>query len=156
MSLVIGLGSNIGDAKNNLSRAISLLSAKFGEPVSKSRIYTSKAIGVTDQPDFLNLAIEFNLPTLEPQKVLEICLELELEMGRKRIIKWGPRCIDIDILFWGHKIISSPNLTIPHPELNKRSFVVLPVQELKCYDFLTKKFLFSSSFDNYAAPIQDS
>ena len=98
------------------------------------------------------MAIEFNLPSFTAQEALSKCLDLELTMGRERIIKWGPRCIDIDILFWSHKIIQSEHLTIPHPEINRRSFVVLPVKELKCFEFLSKKFYFASSFDNSARP----
>lgn len=153
MSLIIALGTNIGDKNKNLKNAIKFLDNEFGTHIAKSRIYDSQAVGVTDQPSFFNMVIEYNSPSMTPHEALNICLEIENKMGRKRIKKWGPRNIDIDILFMDDYKINDDTLTLPHPFINERSFVVLPLQELPCFEKLSKSFRFAKSFDNTAVPI---
>jgi 2-amino-4-hydroxy-6-hydroxymethyldihydropteridine diphosphokinase len=98
MSLIIALGSNLGDKEENLNNAITEINQLF--PVkAKSHIYFSKAIEYTSQPDFFNMCIECELPSIEPSEAMQKLLEIELKLGRQRDIPKGPRSIDIDILF---------------------------------------------------------
>ena len=101
----------------------------IGQIVSKSSYYETRAWGNTDQPDFINLALclKSNLP---PMKLLDLIKSIELKLERKRIEKWGPRTIDIDILFYGSEIISMPDLIIPHKLLHERRFVLMPLNEI--------------------------
>lgn len=153
MSLIISLGSNIGDSKSYLEKAITRLSHYF-KIVECSRIYSSSAVDYLDQPDFLNQVLVFETPELSPEEVLNIVLAIELELGRVRNIDKGPRTIDIDILFWDLLEITEENLVIPHPRLFERSFIVKPLQELEIINYLNKKFLFPQSFTNTAKPIE--
>lgn len=152
MSLFIATGSNLGDRLLQLNEARDILSREF-EFIAESRIYESAAVDYLNQPDFYNQVLEFKIPDLQPQKVMEKLLEIEKIMGRNRVIPQGPRVIDLDIIFWSNEEISSPNLTIPHPRLFERSFVVLPLSELPGFKKLQLKFQFNFSFDNTASPI---
>ncbi|OIQ18287.1 MAG: 2-amino-4-hydroxy-6-hydroxymethyldihydropteridine diphosphokinase [Bacteriovorax sp. MedPE-SWde] len=147
MSLIIALGSNIGDSRSNLTNAIKLLSNAFNSPVASSSVYTSSAVGVTDQPDFFNMVIEFKRPELDVEEILQICLKIELEMGRIRLKRWGPRLIDIDVLYYGLETYRSESLEIPHPRIMERSFVVKPLQELPYYKVLSQHFEFPTQFE---------
>ncbi len=147
MSLIIALGTNIGDSRSNLTTAIKLLSNAFNSPVASSSIYTSSAVGVTDQPDFFNMVIEFKRPKLGVEEILQICLNIELEMGRVRIKRWGPRLIDIDVLYFGLEKYKSDHLELPHPRIMERSFVVKPLQELPYYQTLNQHFVFPTQFE---------
>lgn len=146
MSLVIALGSNIGDKEKNLKEAISYLSKAFGNPISTSNIYCSEPFGEIAQDDFLNMCIEFMSPKKSPIETLHQCLEIEEKMGRVRSIKWGPRIIDIDILYFDDKAIQSKELVIPHPHIKERSFVVLPLTELNIFDDLKRKHTYNTKF----------
>ena len=146
MSLVLALGSNLGNKEENLTNAISELSKNFGAPISISNIYCSEPFGKIEQDDFLNICIEFGPSHISPLKTLQKCLEIEERMGRVRKIKWGPRIIDIDILYYDDKTINEENLTIPHPHINDRSFVVLPLSELTIFKELSKRFTYNSQF----------
>ena len=127
--LFLGTGTNLGDRKKNLFLALQLIEKQIGRVNSQSGIYETKAWGKTDQPDFLNQALEVYTPQT-PQEVLENCLNIEQQMGRIRIEKWGTRLIDVDILFYDDLILKQPNLIIPHPFIQDRSFVLKPLEEI--------------------------
>ena len=129
MSLIIATGSNIGDRKKNLLLALNHLQKKF-ELIASSQICETKAVDFLDQPDFLNQVHEFKLPDISPLECLHQCLAIEEQMGRVRLMKYGPRLIDIDIIFWNHLKINENNLIIPHPKWEERTFVREPLKEL--------------------------
>jgi 2-amino-4-hydroxy-6-hydroxymethyldihydropteridine diphosphokinase len=127
---LIGLGSNIGDKAANIARAIELLT----EPgdiriVRASRLYRTAPWGVLDQDWFVNacIAIETELP---PRELLERCLGVEQEMKRVREQRWGPRVIDVDVLTYRDVIMSEPALTLPHPRITERAFVLVPLLDI--------------------------
>lgn len=152
MSFFISTGSNLGSRLQHLREARERLSLEFVF-IAESRIYESPAVDYLNQPDFYNQVLEFKVPIESPEKVMAKLLELEKIMGRNRTVPKGPRVIDLDILFWNDDVISTPTLTIPHPRLFVRSFVVLPLSELPGFKKLQAKFSFSFSFDNSASPI---
>ncbi|MEQ1653185.1 MAG: 2-amino-4-hydroxy-6-hydroxymethyldihydropteridine diphosphokinase [Hyphomicrobium sp.] len=126
----IGLGSNIGDKVANIDRAIALLTAdRAVRLVEASRHYRSAPWGVLDQDWFVNAAISV-ATTLSAHDLLLHCQRVENEMGRVRQQKWGPRLIDVDVLTYRDEKISLPDLTVPHPLIAERSFVLLPLREI--------------------------
>lgn len=147
MSLIISTGSNIGERESFLEKAKTVLSQKY-KLIESSNIYESPAVDYLNQPDFLNQVLVFELPTDEPKEVLTFLLNLEKEMGRLRNIDKGPRTIDLDILFWDDKKIDSETLSIPHPRLFQRSFIVKPLKELEVFNKLENNFSFPNKFDN--------
>jgi 2-amino-4-hydroxy-6-hydroxymethyldihydropteridine diphosphokinase len=154
MSLVLALGSNIGDRENNLLTALSKLNEFFGQPISISQIYESAAIGKTDQPSFYNFCVEYTLPEITPRKALETCLAIEHSMGRVREEHWGPRNIDIDIIFFGDINVDEEGLHVPHPRYKERSFVARPLMELDFYKTLSNKVKIPDHFEIDATPIR--
>jgi 2-amino-4-hydroxy-6-hydroxymethyldihydropteridine diphosphokinase len=122
------LGSNLGNSSAQLDTAIRHITS-FATVIRKSSVYVSQAWGNTNQPDFLNQVIEID-SDLEPQELLDHTLRTETTMGRDRILKWGPRTIDIDILFYRNDIVKTGSLTIPHPEIQNRKFELVPLREL--------------------------
>ncbi len=125
----LGLGSNLGDRSASLREALRRL-AEAGITIRRvSGVYESDAILVTDQPPFLNLVARVETD-LRPRELLDVCLQVETEMGRVRTVRWGPRVIDIDILLYGDQVIAEPGLTVPHPGLRERSFVTVPLEEV--------------------------
>lgn len=154
MSLFIATGSNLGDRENNLELALFNLSKEFNF-IAKSRIYESAAIEYTNQPDFYNQVLEFKSPLMSPDNVLLVLNEIENSMGRIRNFNKGPRVIDLDILFFDDIKIQSPLLTIPHPRLFERSFVILPLSELPGFGELSKTYSFNTIFNNTAKPISN-
>lgn len=128
-TVYISAGSNMGDRKANLSQALSRCIEQLGVFISCSSVYETAAWGMRDQDDFYNIV--FSVSTiLEPQDTLRTLLSTEQEMGRVRDIKWGPRKIDLDILFFDRQIISEPGLTVPHPQLQNRRFILEPLCEI--------------------------
>jgi 2-amino-4-hydroxy-6-hydroxymethyldihydropteridine diphosphokinase len=125
----IGLGTNLGDRELNLRRALERLE-ELG-PVRASSFRETDPVGVTDQPKFLNAAAEL-ATELPPAELLERLLEIERELGRDRATerRWGPRVIDLDLLLFGEEAIDEPGLTVPHPRLADRRFVLEPLCEL--------------------------
>jgi 2-amino-4-hydroxy-6-hydroxymethyldihydropteridine diphosphokinase len=124
------LGTNIGDLEENLLQAMRLIDANGIRILKKSKIYRTKPWGVEDQPDFLNLALEAEsgLSAIELMKKLKL---IETQMGRKKTEKrWQPRLIDIDILFWGDKIVDHAELEIPHREFFNRPFAMKILSEI--------------------------
>lgn len=124
----IGLGSNLGDPPANLRKAVSAL-ARAGSVCAVSRIYSGKAWGKTDQPDFCN-AVAVIETELEPRQLLVTLKALEVELGRTAGERWGPRVIDLDILTYGDHRVDEPDLQIPHPRLYERAFALVPLAEL--------------------------
>jgi len=122
------LGSNLGNRKNNLTEAIVHLKTS-GQILSQSAIYQTAAWGKTDQPDFYNQVIHFDT-NLSAHELLDSILKIEQEMGRTRVIKWGERLIDIDILLYHDQILADTNLSIPHPQLELRRFALIPLAEI--------------------------
>lgn len=127
--IVIQLGSNIGDKYKNLSGAIDRLISNYCTIIEKSSIYETEAWGKTDQDSFYNQLISIETK-LSPYALLRLCQSIENEMGRKREIHWGPRIIDLDIIFYRNKIIFSPELEIPHPHFRDRKFILKPLSEM--------------------------
>ena len=122
-------GTNLGNREANLKRANEWIVQEIGPIEKASSVYRTKAWGVTDQPDFLNQALLVST-RLSPFELLEKIQDIERRMGRVREIKWGERIIDIDILFYNDEIIDTENLTIPHPYLHYRNFVLLPLMDI--------------------------
>ncbi|MDY5060323.1 2-amino-4-hydroxy-6-hydroxymethyldihydropteridine diphosphokinase [Staphylococcus simulans] len=126
----LGLGSNVGDRENQLKEAIRLLDEQPGIKVVKvSSFYETEPVGYVEQPDFLNLCVEIQTE-LSPKAVLESGLAIEQQLHRVRKERWGPRTLDIDILLYGDQIIEEEDLTIPHPRMTERAFVLIPLQEI--------------------------
>jgi len=123
------LGSNEGDRDRNLSRAVALIALRAGQMQKASAIYETAAWGKTDQPAFLNQAICIS-SSLSPTDMLLLLKNIEKESGRTSAEKWGPRVIDIDIIFYGNEIIQLPELQVPHPYLPVRLFALLPLAEI--------------------------
>ncbi len=123
------LGTNLGDRKKNLSIARNAIEVSVGTILKASSIYQTAAWGKTDQPDFLNQALEVQT-ALSPEDVLAEILKIEHTMGRTRDQHWGERIIDIDILLFEKKMISSSALNIPHPQLQNRRFALEPLAEI--------------------------
>jgi 2-amino-4-hydroxy-6-hydroxymethyldihydropteridine diphosphokinase len=124
----LSLGSNLGDRAANLKSAIDRL-GDFGEVVSVSSFYETEPVEVIAQPWFLNCVVKLDTEKM-PRQLLAGILNLEHEMGRERKQKKGPRTIDIDILLFGNSIIQAPGLTVPHPAMHERRFVLEPLAEI--------------------------
>ncbi len=127
--IFLGIGSNVGNKKRNIDTAIELLSS-FVKNLKKSSYYFSKAVGYTEQDDFLNMAV-LGFTELSPEQLLEKVKEIEVEVGRIERFHWGPREVDIDILFYENEIVSKENLEIPHPRIQERDFVLQPLLDLE-------------------------
>ncbi|MZP29342.1 2-amino-4-hydroxy-6-hydroxymethyldihydropteridine diphosphokinase [Heliobacterium undosum] len=126
----IGLGSNMGDRTANLTEALRRLQRTPGVAViDHSSWYATKPVGVVDQDDFLN-GVAALLSWLSPQELLALLLETEQAMGRVRLMKWGPRLIDLDLLLYDDAVIEEENLTVPHPFMAERGFVLVPLAEI--------------------------
>ena len=126
----LALGSNIGDAKGNIDGAVAALSLVPGVEVDMvSSYYITKPWGVENQPDFVNACVCVKT-TLSPQALLGVCLGIEAGMGRVRMIKNGPRVIDIDVLLYNDIYINSEELILPHPRMHEREFVLVPLLDI--------------------------
>jgi 2-amino-4-hydroxy-6-hydroxymethyldihydropteridine diphosphokinase len=126
----LGLGSNLDDPESQLELAVSAIDRLPGTRVlRRSRTYVSKPWGKLDQPDFLNMVVEART-TLSPQALLRHVKEIEKEQGRIDAERWGPRQLDIDILFFGKRRVTTPSLVIPHPRIWQRAFVLRPLADL--------------------------
>ncbi|AMP97222.1 2-amino-4-hydroxy-6-hydroxymethyldihydropteridine pyrophosphokinase [Pedobacter cryoconitis] len=124
------LGSNLGERKELIEEAISKIESSIGSIVSKSALYETAAWGDEDQPSFLNLAIGVQT-NKTADLVLELALEIEQELGRVRLVKWGARLIDIDVILYGQDIINDgERLQVPHPRMQDRRFVLEPLAEI--------------------------
>jgi len=132
MRSYIGLGSNLGDGPAMIRAASAALDRHDSIQVLRvSSLYRSAAWGREDQPDFTNAVAEIET-TLDPEKLLAVCLQLEQSLGRVRDdVHWAPRAIDIDVLCCGQFVLNRPELQLPHPLLHKRAFVMVPLLELE-------------------------
>ena len=124
----LSLGSNVGDRAGNLNTAIDHLRA-FGEVVAVSSFYESEPVEFTAQPWFLNCAVKLNTEEM-PGQLLAGILDIEQQLGRRRGREKGPRTIDLDILLFGNSIVEDRGLTIPHPAMHERRFVLEPLAEI--------------------------
>jgi 2-amino-4-hydroxy-6-hydroxymethyldihydropteridine diphosphokinase len=126
----LSLGSNVGDRKATLEGALGRLEASRRVRILKrSSIYETEPIGYIDQPWFYNLAVEIETE-LDPEELLTLTKQTELELNRTREIRWGPRTIDIDIVMYDEIAMSNDRLTLPHPEMTQRRFVLEPLHEI--------------------------
>ena len=136
----MGLGSNLGDKRENLRRAVACLttpqvdssgrtSAPLAGLVAASSLYRTEPVGILDQDWFLNAALRLET-ALEPRGFLDAALAIERRLGRLRTVRNGPRLIDIDILLWADLVVEEPGLSIPHPRLHERLFVLAPLAEI--------------------------
>jgi 2-amino-4-hydroxy-6-hydroxymethyldihydropteridine diphosphokinase len=123
------LGSNIGERSKILSSALELIEKYTGGIERKSSLYETEPWGKQDQNLFLNQLVSV-ITDLTAQDLLKTVLEIEAELGRRREEKWGPRIIDIDIIYFGEEIIVTPDLKIPHPEIQNRNFTLIPLCEI--------------------------
>ena len=126
----ISLGSNIGDRFQHLKDAIQALHSRQGVSVQVvSSIYETAPVGYTDQADFLNVVVAIETE-LTAQQLLEVCQHIEQELGRVRDVRWGPRTVDLDILLYDYDNIETKRLTVPHPRMHERAFVLTPLLEI--------------------------
>jgi 2-amino-4-hydroxy-6-hydroxymethyldihydropteridine diphosphokinase len=123
------IGGNMGDRLKNLDKTRELISGSCGSIIRSSSVFETAAWGKTDQPDFLNqaLLLETSLSALD---LLRSLLAVEHQMGRFRGVKYGPRIIDIDMIFFNDDIVDLPDLKIPHPQMQNRRFVLTPLAEI--------------------------
>jgi len=128
--IFLGLGSNVGDKTTNIDHALSLLSKQGIQIIRCSSYYLTPPWGITDQDEFINIVCEVKYEG-NALDLLTICLGTEINMGRERILKWGPRLIDIDILEFHRQQINTPDLKVPHPYYMERDFVLVPLAELE-------------------------
>ena len=128
-TVVLGLGSNVGRRARNLSAARRRLREKGVRIVRQSRVIESEPWGLADQPRFLNQVVEGEWGGT-PRQLLRAAKSVEREGGRVKTTRWGPRVIDVDILFFGDQRIDEPDLAVPHPRIAERPFVLEPLEEL--------------------------
>ena len=125
----VALGSNLGDREENLRSALKNLEANGVRVIKVSTFIETEPYGVTDQPGFVNAVCQVETE-LEPLELLRLLLKIELEMGRVRIRRWGERNIDLDLLLYEDACMVSEELTLPHPDMQNRDFVLLPLAEI--------------------------
>lgn len=124
----LALGSNVGNSEQYIEQAITLLKDKVTD-IIQAPMYRSRAVGYTSQPDFFNKAIKGHTE-LTPQALLMFVKTVEQKVGRIERFRWGPREIDIDIIFYNDKIVDKPSLHLPHPRFAERDFVLRPICDL--------------------------
>ena len=130
MKAVIGLGTNTGDRAGNLQTAVDALSLLLGTRVTAiSPVYETEPVGYADQPDFLN-AVACVETELSPRALLGACLGIEAALGRVRLFKNGPRIIDLDLLLYEGVTLQTDELTLPHPRMGERAFVLCPFSDI--------------------------
>ncbi|MGB2697203.1 MAG: 2-amino-4-hydroxy-6-hydroxymethyldihydropteridine diphosphokinase [Candidatus Zixiibacteriota bacterium] len=126
----IGLGSNLNHKMESLDKAVDLIEHNSKVKVLKrSSVYQTEPVGIKDQPFFLNMVLEVETE-ISPFELLFLLQDIERKMGRKREKKWGPRNIDLDLLLYEDQVINSAELTLPHPQMHLRKFVLVPLAEI--------------------------
>ena len=126
----ISLGSNVGERERYLHQAVERLHGTNGVRVQAcSKIYETDPVGYTEQPPFLNMVVKVGT-TLSAAALFRQMKRIESDLGRERVIRWGPRTIDLDLLLFGKQQIETPDLTVPHPRMNERLFVLIPLLEV--------------------------
>ena len=129
-SVFLGLGSNLGDRVETIRKTKEMVSSIPGVSlVSSSSLYETEPVGISDQPMFVNAVLEIEAD-LSPRELFLKLKDIEAKLGRRKTVRWGPRIIDIDILLFGDRIVEERDLTIPHPEMTKRGFVLVPLCEI--------------------------
>ena len=128
-TVYLSLGSNMGDRAGNIARAIAALGQRGVRVTQESSLYETEPLEIREQPWFLNCAVAAETE-LSPERLMEVLLEIEREMGRERVVPKGPRLIDMDILLYGSNIVKEPGLEIPHPRMAERKFVLVPLAEI--------------------------
>lgn len=129
-TVYIGIGTNIGEREQNCERALKLLGDSGVRVTRRSGPVETEPWGLTDQPPFLNMAVEAETE-LSPLELLSVLNGIEEAMGRgKDAVRWGPRVIDLDILLYGDEVMESDELTVPHPLMHERGFVLGPLSEI--------------------------
>ena len=123
------LGSNLGNRQENLLKALNFIEQFAGTVEKKSFLYQTAPWGIVEQDDFLNQAVLIETSLL-PQQLLKMLLDIEKMLGRVRREKWGPRIIDIDILYYDNEIIDEKDLKVPHPYMQERRFSLVPLHEI--------------------------
>lgn len=126
----LSLGSNLGDREANLTRAVESLARGGVALLRRSSLYATEPVGFAAQPWFLNCVVQAQTE-LMPRQLLRAVQQVERELGRRRIVRGGPRIIDIDILLYGASVIRAPGLEVPHPRMSERRFVLVPLRELE-------------------------
>lgn len=127
----LALGSNLGDRLEQLREALTRLEADDDISLLRSSaVYQNRAVGMGDAEDFLNAVVEVET-SLAPERLLDVCLEVESQLGRVRSGTWAPRTIDLDLLVYGDIHLSTERLTLPHPRIVERDFVVKPLADLE-------------------------
>lgn len=130
----IALGANLGDREQTLTEAIQMLGDHSDiEIVRCSGLYETAPVGYIDQPSFLNMVLMLRT-TLEPEPLLMSMLDVENKLGRVRDIRWGPRTVDLDLLWMDHQQLHTERLELPHPRMNERAFVLVPLAEIVSSD----------------------
>jgi 2-amino-4-hydroxy-6-hydroxymethyldihydropteridine diphosphokinase len=127
-TVYLALGSNVGDPERQIEQAVTLLVGRLNN-IRRAPLYRSRAVGYTDQADFVNTALSAET-SLTPEQLLVFTQEVEQQVGRKRRFRWGPREIDVDIIFYGDTVRRSSELSLPHPEFRTRDFVLRPLADL--------------------------
>lgn len=126
----ISLGSNMGDKVASLKQAVELLQAhEHIQVIRVSSIYDTDPVGYEDQDVFMNIVAEVETE-LTGEELLTVCQSIEQELKRVRVVRWGPRTMDLDIILYGDEVIDTPILTVPHPRMHERAFVLVPLVEL--------------------------
>lgn len=130
VQVFIGIGSNLGDKREYIQKALGELK-KMKDTVYRtcSSLYDTEPVGVKIQPKFLNMVVEVHT-TLDPHDILRALKNIEVSVGRKQHEHWGPREIDLDLLYYGDKIMNDEILHLPHPEIPRRRFVLVPMKEI--------------------------
>ncbi|MDE2578630.1 MAG: 2-amino-4-hydroxy-6-hydroxymethyldihydropteridine diphosphokinase [Hyphomicrobiales bacterium] len=130
MDIGLGLGGNVGDVARHMREALSLMETRDVARIEKvSSLWRTPPWGNVDQPPFLN-ACALAKTTLQPYALLAALKQIEADLGRQPTMRWGPRVIDLDILFYGETAIDDPKLTLPHKEMLRRAFVLAPLAEI--------------------------
>lgn len=129
VKVAIALGSNLGNRLASLRRALAEMEQEGFSVTAASRVWETAPWGVTEQPRFLNMCVIAE-SALKPDAILRSLKAIEIRMGRKKAGRWGPRAIDLDIILAGDKIIDGQDLKIPHPYMQERAFVLVPLAEI--------------------------
>ncbi|CCJ33644.1 2-amino-4-hydroxy-6-hydroxymethyldihydropteridine diphosphokinase [Caloramator australicus] len=125
----IAFGTNVGNREENINVALKMMEDRGLKIIKTSKIYVTEPYGYKDQPEFLNGAVEVET-NLSCRELLNVLLNIEKDMGRVRHFKWGPRNIDLDIIFYNDEVIDEPDLKVPHPDMHNRDFVLKPLCDL--------------------------
>ena len=128
----LGLGSNVGDRQEYLREAIRRVAGADGvNLLRQSRVYETEPIGITDQPEFLNMVVEVEIAEeMEARELLALVRQIEKDVGRTKRERWGPREIDVDVLLVGEERVKEADFEVPHPRMWERAFVMAPLAEL--------------------------